>query len=119
MNKPETTLTERDRERLYAACLEEAQRVGGDERCAEYFFVRAQSSQVWFANDGAVTIADMRIEDWCDAIAWSAPGMGKPPRRAVAKLSATHQGSILPTSLGATAPQRKQPRFGAKSKRTS
>ncbi len=103
-----------DRQRLFAACSQEAERLGGDERCAEYFFVRAQSSRVQYGAKGAVTVADMKIEDWCDAIAWSAPGMGKPPNRASSRSSASDTETGHP-QLEA----RKQPRSGAKSKRAS
>ena len=114
MDEPLNTLTASNRQSLYAACSREAKRIGGDDRAAEYFFVRAQSSRVWCGNNGAVTVADMDIGDWCDAIAWSAPGMGKPPKRAGPKLDP----DVLVNGAEPLEP-RKQPRSGAKSKRAS
>ena len=114
MVAPQDSLTAHDRQSLYAACLREAKRIGGDDRAAEYFFVRAQSSRVWFGSNGAVTIADMDIGDWCNAIAWSAPGMAKPPKRAAARPDSNGaESSTEPLEV------RKQPRSGAKSKRAS
>ena len=77
-----TRLTAADRHSLFEACAREAERLGGDERTTDYFFGRAQSSRVWLAAQGAVTIADMDIADWCSAIAWSAPGRGRSPQKA-------------------------------------
>jgi len=112
--EPGSALTAHDREILFEACTREAKRIGGDERSAEYFFVRAQSSRVWCSNNGTVTVADMAIEDWCNAIAWSAPGMGRPPKRAPARPD--------PNSLSRAESEtqaRKKPRSGANSKRSS
>lgn len=77
-----TTLSESDKHCLFEGCIREAERIGGDERTAKYFYLRAQSSRVWLSSQGAVTIADMDIADWCGAIAWSAPGVGRPPKSA-------------------------------------
>jgi|GEM_PF-3340980 len=117
MDEPHSTLTACDRQSLFAACSREAKRIGGDDRSAEYFFVRAQSSRVWCGTKGAVTVADMDIGDWCDAIAWSAPGMGKPPKRAGARPST--QDTEHSTKPYEPEELRKQPRSGAKSKRAS
>jgi len=62
---------------LFAACMREAERLGGDERTAEYFFNRARASRVCLSNPDAVTVADVNISTWCAAIAWSAPGLGR------------------------------------------
>ena len=118
MGANESSLTASDRHSLFTACAREAGRLGGDERCAEYFFVRAQSSRVRCANNGAVSVADMNIEDWCDAIAWSAPGLGRPPKRASARPVSEQEAELHP-ELDADAENRKQPRLGAKSKRAS
>ena len=88
-----------ERHSLFEACAREARRLGGDDRTADYFFKRAQTSNVWLSAQGAVTIADMDISDWCEAIVWSAPGTNK---------SGAH---------GLDATGRKQPRSGAKSRR--
>lgn len=129
MSETSSGLSDLDRHSLFEACTREAQRIGGDERTAEYFFVRAQSSRVWLSEQGAVTVADMDIEDWCGAIAWSAPGVGRPPRKAPAARGndePTTSGSSSdsagelpsPTATGAPATA-KQPRFGAKARRSN
>lgn len=101
-------LTDLDRHSLFEACTHEAKRLGGDERTAEYFFVRAQTSRVWLSSRGNVTVADMDIQDWCSAIAWSAPGMGRKPQRA---------GPVAVTQNAE--PERKQARSGAGFRRSS
>ena len=114
MDDSQTALTEQTRQSLYAACSREALRVGGDERCTEYFFVRAQTSRVWCGSNGDVTVADMHIADWCDAIAWSAPGINKPSK------PGNPQSAPNDPETGELEPEaRKQPRSGAKSKRAA
>ncbi len=127
MSETSPGLSDLDRHSLYEACTREAKRIGGDERTAEYFFVRAQSSRVWLSEQGAVTVADMDIEDWCGAIAWSAPGVGRPPRKAAATRGdrksvspkpASGQDTAHPAAANAPSPA-KQPRFGAKARRSN
>ena len=118
MGDTQTDLTQYNRQKLFVACRSEAQRIGGNEHCAEYFFVRAQSARVRFASAGAITVAGMLIQDWCDAIAWSAPGLGRPPKRASARPVSEQEAELHP-ELDADAENRKQPRLGAKSKRAS
>lgn len=104
------TLTAFDRHSLFEACAREALRLGGDERTAEYFFNRAQTSRVWLSEQGAVTIADMDIADWCSAIAWSAPGIGRASRDNNPMPSPTR-------NADSKAPlKRKQPRSGARAR---
>ena len=105
MNGAAKSLSEFDRHNLYKACAREAERLGGGELCAAYFFERAQSSRVWLSRQSEVTVADMEIADWCAAIAWSAPGVGRPPKRA--------------EEPSTDAVQRKQPRVGAHFRRSS
>jgi len=107
MSEARSSLSDFERHSLFEACTREAERIGGDERTAEYFFERAQSSRIWMSSHGAVTIADMDISDWCGAIAWSAPGVGRRPGRAGAR----GNGFTAPTSS-------KQPRSGAKYRRS-
>jgi len=130
--QPAHSLTDFNRHSLYEACTQEALRLGGDEHCAEYFFVRAQSSRVWFSTQGTVTIADMAIEDWCAAIAWSAPGIGRPPKSgdrqephftaAANDENEDEDEDDIPESQSdsrATSQSRKQPRSGAQFRRPS
>lgn len=138
MRNDTSTLSAFHRHSLFEACTREAKRLGGDERTAEYFFGRAQSSRVWLSEQGAVTIADMDITDWCSAIAWSAPGIGRAAKAKKADLSAakTTQNAIAdaiePTKATEGTPprepenqstptaaneiKRKQPRSGARAK---
>lgn len=138
MRNNTSTLSASHRQSLFEACSGEAKRLGGNERTAEYFFGRAQSSRVWLSEQGDVTIADMDIADWCSAIAWSAPGIRRPAKGVEAAPSAadTTQSAIAdatePTNtpedtspLDATNPgartatteiKRKQPRSGARAK---
>jgi hypothetical protein len=71
----EHNLTQLGRDLLFAACVEQAERLGGNERTASYFFARARASRVWLSAEGMVSVADMDIADWCAAIAWAAPGL--------------------------------------------
>ena len=117
-----STLSAFDRHSLFEACAREAEQLGGDERTAEYFFRRAQSSRVWLSEQGAVTIADMDIADWCGAIAWSAPGIGRtanPTTKAVPASAPARAGtSGVDKKAAHAAPEfrKKQPRSGARAR---
>lgn len=112
-------LSEFDLHSLFEACTKEAQRIGGDKRCIEYFYHRAKSSRVLCSRQGEVIVADMNIRDWCAAIAWSAPGVGRPPKQAAPKAASSTDQTPSVTEGPENAPERKQPRYGAKSKRAS
>ena len=112
-------LSEFDHQSLFEACTREAQRIGGDESCIEYFYHRAKSSRIWCSRQGEVTVADMDIRDWCAAIAWAAPGIGRPPKQAARKTAPATDEISSGTVPAQNVPDRKQPRSGAKSKRAS
>ncbi len=111
MKNNSSTLTPFERHSLFEACSREAMRLGGDERTADYFFTRAQSSRIWLSKDGAVTVADMDFADWCSAIAWSAPAVGQTPKQSRPPLRAEPNRAQV-----TSAPDKKQPRSGARAK---
>lgn len=88
MSKPDSTqnaLSSLNSERLFAACIHEAEQLGGDERTADYFFRRAQAAHLALTEQGNVTVTGMDIAAWCAAIAWSAPGIRRKQPRSGAR----------------------------------
>jgi len=111
-------LSDFQRHCLFEACAREADRLGGDERTTEYFFVRAQTSRIWLSRQGSVTIADMDIRDWCAAIAWSAPGIRSRSQRAAEKHIKKAVEKAVEAANDTGEVERKQARSGARFRRT-